>query len=178
MRQAGLAVLLSGLVAFGAGFGQPPLPKPDWGAWEFLLGDWVGEGGGAPGQGQGQFSFALELQKRILVRRNRSEYPATQKAPASIHEDLLVVRAVPGESGPEAVYFDSEGHRIDYAALAGLTEWRFLSQATPSSPGFRLTYKKTGPETLDLEFEIAPPGKASEFKPYIRAKARRAVKGK
>ena len=40
-----------------------------WALFEYLLGDWVGEGGGQPGQGTGEFSFHPDLQNRILVRR-------------------------------------------------------------------------------------------------------------
>src|SRR6266849_9830409 len=35
-------------------FGESP---PNWDRWQFLMGEWVGEGGGEPGQGTGSFSF-------------------------------------------------------------------------------------------------------------------------
>src|SRR5689334_18745322 len=53
-------------------FAQSP---PNWDRWQFLIGDWVGEGGGEPGQGAGAFSFRLDLEGRVLVRKNRSDYP-------------------------------------------------------------------------------------------------------
>jgi len=43
----------------------------------------------------------------------------------------------------------------------------------PSSPRYRLTYVKTGSDTLTLRFEIAPPGKPDSFSTYIEAKAKR-----
>src|SRR2546427_8122766 len=38
----------------------------------FLVGDWQGEGGREPGQGTGDFSFQPDLQRRVLVRQERS----------------------------------------------------------------------------------------------------------
>src|ERR1035437_2254222 len=60
-----------------------PADKPEgWGPVQSLVGDWTGEGGGGPGQGSGTFSFKPDLQGKILVRRNRAEYPATKERAA------------------------------------------------------------------------------------------------
>src|SRR6202011_6405981 len=58
---------------------------------ELLTGDWLGEGGGAPGQGAGEFSFRSELGGKALVRRNRADYPAAAGKPAFHHEDLMMI---------------------------------------------------------------------------------------
>jgi hypothetical protein len=39
-----------------------------------------------------------------------------------------------------------------------------------------LTYRKTGPDSLALKFEIAPPGKPGAYAPYIEATAHRNQK--
>src|SRR5262245_21202082 len=79
--------------------------KPaNWDAWQFLLGEWEGEGSGTPGQGVGGFRFSLDLQKRVLVRKNWANYPATDKQAAFSHEDLMVVYQEPGQP-TRAVYF-------------------------------------------------------------------------
>src|SRR5271165_5700511 len=84
-----------------------------WEPFQYLVGDWVGEGGGRPGQGTGKFSFHWELQKHVLVRRNIAEFPAAAGRPAAVHEDLMVIHR--GDNGAiKAVYFDSEGHVIHY----------------------------------------------------------------
>src|SRR5438552_17948620 len=62
----------------------------NWDSWQFLLGEWIGEGGGAPGQGEGSFNFSLDLQKQVLVRKNHSDYPATKERQAYSHDDLMV----------------------------------------------------------------------------------------
>ena len=49
----------------------------------------------------------------------------------------------------------------------------FVSDASPAAPRFRLTYTKTGADTADIRFEIAPPGKPEAFSPYLAAKVKR-----
>jgi hypothetical protein len=148
---------------------QAPTPAPNWDAWRFLLGDWVGEGSGQPGQGSGGFTFTLELEKRILVRRSRAEYPSYS------HEDLMIVYPDADPKRTRAIYFDNEGHVIEYAVTFspdGNTV-TFLSAATPAAPRFRLTYTKSAAAALKIKFEIAPPGKPEAFSTYLEASARR-----
>jgi len=132
-----------------------------WGPYEFLVGMWTAEGHGEPGEGKGAFSFRLELQGKVLVRRNRLEFPATPQRPAFTHEDLLVVYRDADPTPNRAIYFDSEGYVIHYTATFSeegkvLT---FLSDASPQAPRQRLTYVQNGDGTLKVKFEIAPPGK-------------------
>lgn len=143
---------------------------------DFLIGNWVGEGGASskdgPGQGRGEFSFEYDLQRKVLIRRNYSEYPAQADRPASRQDDLMIVYA--GEEKKlRAVYFDSEDHVIHYAVEASDGAIRFLSDPVADQPRYRLTYRKTGAATAFLEFEIAPPGKPDAFQSYITAKVRR-----
>jgi hypothetical protein len=149
--------------------------KSDWAPLEFLLGDWVGEGGGQPGQGAGEFSFHPGLQDRILVRKSYAAYPPTKDHPASQHEDLTVVYKESDSAPLRAIYFDNEGHVINYSINISPDRKtiEFVSDVLPSSPRFRLTYVKTGSDTLTLRFEIAAPGKPDSFSTYIEAKAKR-----
>jgi hypothetical protein len=145
--------------------------KPNWDGWQFLIGEWTGEGAGDPGQGTGGFKFELQLDQRVLVRQNHAEYPATKDKPAYSHQDLMVIH--PEGSGWGAVYFDNEGHVIHYAV-----EFRteggavvFTSTEPASAPRYQLTYTKTGANKVGIEFAIAAPGKP--FTPYIHAVAHR-----
>lgn len=144
---------------------------PNWDRWRFLIGEWVGEGGGQPGQGTGEFSFELQLDRRILVRKNYANYPASKDKPAYSHQDLMVV--YPEGPGWRAVYFDNEGRVIHYAVEfpaegGGVT---FASEARDSAPRFVLTYKKRGPDQVAITFAVGPPGKP--VTPYIEASAHR-----
>lgn len=144
-----------------------------WLKWNFLLGEWEGEGGGDPGKGKGGFSFTLDLDKRILVRKNHAEYPATKNKAAFAHDDIMIVYAdIPGKPA-SAIYFDNEDHVIKYKVSFSEDNRSviFLSEEVPGTPRFRLTYTQKEAGKVDITFEFAPPGKPDAFSPYIRASA-------
>lgn len=147
-----------------------------WKAWGFVIGDWVAESsGGKPGEASGGgFSFTRDLDGKILVRKNRADYPAADGRPAITHEDLMVVYKDDQQKRISAIYFDNEGHVIHYAAALsedGQT-LTFVSDPTPSIPRFRLTYVKQGEAAVKITFEMAPPG-SEKFSPYTTGTARR-----
>jgi hypothetical protein len=78
------------LTFFVAVTGQSIAQQSDeskWNEWRFLLGKWVAEGGGQPGQASaGGYSFDFDLQGKVLIRRNYSEYPATASKPPFRHD--------------------------------------------------------------------------------------------
>jgi hypothetical protein len=158
------------LLAVSSMFAQAPA-KPDdrWAPLAFLIGEWTGEGGGGPGQGSGGFSFLPEQDGKILVRKNRADYPASKDRPAFSHTDLMIVYKEPGETKLRAIYFDTEDHTIHYT----LEPSKDGNSATFVSDNFRLTYRKTGSDSVALKFEIAPPGKPGAFTTYIDATAHR-----
>jgi hypothetical protein len=169
-----LLIAVAGLLPLSIA-GRAQETTSGWAALEYLLGDWVGEGGGQPGQGTGEFSFHRDLQSRILVRKSYAAYPPTKDRPAFRHDDLMVVYRESESAPPRAIYFDNEGHVIHYSisASADKKTIEFVSEVLPSSPRFRLTYVRTGQDTLALKFEIAPPGKPDSFSTYIESKAKR-----
>ena len=147
-----------------------------WGALEFLVGDWTGEGSGGPGQGSGSFSFKPDLEGNILVRKNRAEYPATKERAASVHEDLMIIyRDDTPARYARAIYFDNEGHTITYEVRNAPEGDIVLESAPePSAPRYRLTYMRVASDRVKIKFEIAPPAHPEEFSTYIEASARRA----
>lgn len=167
------AFLLAIALCSAPAVAQAPQQKANWDAWNFLIGEWTGEGGGGPGQGTGSFSFALDLQGQALVRRNHSDYPAAAGNPAYTHDDLMVIYQE--SKNTHAVYFDSEGHVIHYdvsIAIDGKSV-TFVSEALSMGPRFRLSYVETKPGAVSIKFEIAPPGKPDSFSTYIEATAHR-----
>ena len=145
--------------------------KPDdrWAPLAFLIGEWTGEGGGGPGQGSGSFSFLPDQDGKILIRKNRADYPATKDRPAFTHTDLMIVYKESPHAKLRAIYFDVEDHVIHYTVepSADGNSIQFVSE------NFRLTYRKAGPDQLALKFEIAPPGKPRAYATYIDATAHR-----
>ncbi len=149
-------------------------PSDIWQRWTFLLGDWVGTGTGKPGEGSGVFSFRPELDGRILVRKNRVEYPARDgSGPGSVHEDLLIVYPAPGGPGFRAIYFDNEGHAIPYRVIlsAAGPSVVFESEGTPGETRFRLSYEAAAGSDLVIAFSIASPGEG--FRVYTSGTARK-----
>ena len=174
MRRRTLLYLGFLLVPVFAGAQQTKEPDV-WAPWQFLMGRWAAAGSGEPGEGKGTFSFALELQGKILVRRSRLDFPATPDHAAFAHEDLMIIYPESGTTPNRAIYFDSEGHVIHYAATFSeqgkvLT---FLSEASPQTPRQRLTYYPAESGTLKVKFEIAPPGKPEAFVTHVEGVAHR-----
>jgi len=114
-----------------------------WSNWTRLMGEWKGEGSGQPGQGSGTFSFTPDLDKKIVVRKSHSEYPATENKPLVIHDDLMVVYADFTGIPSKAIYFDNEGHTINYTITYANKAIVLISDKIPNVPVFRLTYTLT-----------------------------------
>ena len=165
---------ISLLLFAAAALAAQTTPRTDtrWAPLEFLIGEWTGEGGGGPGQGQGGFSFLPDQNGTILIRKNRADYPAAKDRPAYSHTDLMMIYREPNETKLRAIYFDTEDHVIHYSVQpsADGNSVQFLSD------NFRLTYRKTGADTVAIKFEIAPPDKPGAFATYIDATARRQKK--
>lgn len=138
----------------------------------FLVGNWAGVGGGAPGQGSGDFAFKVELQGKIVVRTSSADYPAIATSPAAHHDDLMVVSAESGKA--RADYYDSEGHVIHYAVdVPSPNTAIFLSDASSAAPQYRLKYVLDSSGLLTGTFEVAPPGSGGKFQLYLSWTARK-----
>jgi hypothetical protein len=136
-----MKVLLALLLAATA------LPAQDWKQLEFLLGQWTGVAGEKDtqiGAGQGAFSFELDLNKKIIVRRNNAQYTS-----GVTHDDLLIIYM---EGSPRAIYFDSEGHVIRYNITVPSENKAIFESDGP--PKYRLTYWLDH-ASLKGKFEIA-----------------------
>lgn len=144
----------------------------------FLVGKWVGEGTSDVGAGSGYFTFELSLKDKVLVRKNRAEYPATNERPAVLHEDLMIVYADSAAKQLRAFYTDTEGNVIRYTvALSGDgKKLVFLSDPSDPGPRYRLTYSVNQQDKMSLTFEIAPPNKPDEFKKFIEGEVRKVSK--
>jgi hypothetical protein len=169
-----VVLLLLASLSVGESLAQQPKETANWDSFRFLLGEWIGEGAGAPGEGTGAFSFDFDLQGKILIRKNRADYPATKDKAAYSHTDLMTIYRE-ADGSLKAIYFDNEGNVIHYAVSFSKDQntLTFLSDPSPSSPRFRFIYSKATPDKLKLEFDIAPPGKPEAFSKYIEGAAHR-----
>jgi hypothetical protein len=139
-----------------------------WGKWSWLTGDWVGEGSGTPGQGGGWFSLQPDLGGKILLRKNHAEYPATKDRPGVIHDDLLIVYPDSAGQPGKAIYFDNEGHVINYAITYPDRSIVLTSGKAQNMPAFRLSYVSLSSDTISVKFEMSQDGVA--FRTYTEGK--------
>jgi hypothetical protein len=149
-------------------FGQQ---NQTWDNWNWLIGNWSGEGSGQPGQGGGTFSFIFSLDKNIVVRKSHSEYPAANNKPAIIHDDLMIVYPNSGGNSCKAIYFDNEGHKIDYQVTYADKQIVLTSEKNANMPVFRLTYTLLSDGMVDTKFEMSQDGKT--FMTYIEGKSKK-----
>jgi hypothetical protein len=135
----------------------------------FLIGEWEGVGAGGPGLGKGVFSFSLDLQNKVIIRKNYAEYPPTASRAAVRHDDLMVIYLDRASNQILANYFDSEGQQISYKVTPSSDNETvtFLSEPSASQPRYRLSYTRVNDGTLKGKFEIAPPGQPDAFKTYL-----------
>jgi hypothetical protein len=142
-----------------------------WDKWNWLLGQWQGEGSGQPGQGGGTFSFSLDLDKKIIVRKSHSEYPATDNKPKIVHDDLMIVYLDFTGNPSKAIYFDNEGHTINYSISYADKTITLLSDKIPNVPIFRLTYTLLDNNTVNTKFEMSQDGQ--KFMTYVEGKSKK-----
>jgi len=144
---------------------------PDkWAKWNYLIGEWVGEGNGQPGKGSGSFSLSFDLDGKILVRKNHAEYPETKEKEAFVHTDLMFIYPDNSDNISKAIYFDNEGHIINYLITYAENSITLTSEAIPNGPRFRFTYIMIDNDTINVKFEIAQPNNTEAFKTYIEGK--------
>ena len=132
----------------------------------FLLGTWGPAGDGASAA-SGTATFSRGLQDRVIIRSSFAEFPASERGPASRHDDLMIIYAA-GSGLIRADYYDNEGHVIRYAVTPdGPGKATFTGEAVAGEPRFRLTYDLDSSGMLHGEFAMAPPGQSEAFKPYL-----------
>ena len=151
---------------------------PDWKGFEFLIGDFVGVGGGAPGNATGSTSLRPVMGGTVLERTNRADYPAAGGRPAFTHEDRLYLYRDPASNGVRGLYFDPEGHVILYRVSVDPAARRvqMVSDPIPGQPRYRFTYTSEKTDEFDTTFEIAPPDRPDQFAAYVGGKVRRVGK--
>jgi hypothetical protein len=123
-----------------------------WKQFDFLLGKWTGVAGEKDtplGAGQGQFSFLPELNRKIVVRRNNASYASDAQ-----HDDLMIIYLDSPTAPPRAIYFDTEGHTIQYR-ITFPEPRHIVFESDPGQPGpaYKLTYWLDG-TSLNGKFEV------------------------
>jgi hypothetical protein len=161
--------LTASLILFGSiTSGQQ---SSEWDKWNWLIGEWIGEGSGQPGQGKGTFSFSFDLDKNIIIRKSHSDYPPTDTKPLILHDDLMIIYYDSVRNPNKAVYFDNESHTIFYTATFSEKTITLISSKSTNVPIFRLIYSMIDTETVNTRFEMSQDG--VKFMTYIEGKSKR-----
>jgi hypothetical protein len=145
--------------------------KNQWEKWNYLVGEWVGEGNGQPGQGEGKFSFLTDLDGNIMIRKSHTVFPATVNSKEIIHDDLMIIYQAGSDGSQEAIYFDNEGHTIKYKVSYTEKSIVLTSSISANETRFRYTYTMIDPKTVNSSFEMASPKTPEEFKMYLSGKS-------
>jgi hypothetical protein len=133
--------------------------------WQAVIGEWKGEN--ASGESAGSCGFHLDLADHIIVRTNHAVLAA------AAHDDLMIIYPSAQEDKGKAIYFDNEGHVIDYDAEWSADGATLTLLSKPSAgPQFRLTYKREDEKTFSVVFAMAASGQGS-FKVYTSGKMKR-----
>lgn len=138
-----------------------------WKQWEWLKGTWEGTGDGKTGEGKGTFSFTNELDGKILIRKSHSEYSSKN----IIHDDIMIIYADYSGNPGNAIYFDNEGHIINYTITYTENSIVLLSEKISGAPIFRLIYEDKGNESVNVKFQISKDGE--NFQTYVEGLSKR-----
>lgn len=149
-------------------WGQHPV---SWDKWNWLIGEWKGEGTGQPGAGSGVSVFSFDLNQNILTKKGHSEYPATDKKPNVVHDDMMIIYSNGAENPSKAIYFDNEGHVINYIITYADKTITLTGEKLSNAPVFRLTYSWLSNDMMDTRFEISQDGE--KFMMYIQGKSKK-----
>jgi hypothetical protein len=145
-----------------------------WDALTKMQGDWIADAGagGKPGAAtRGGETWKSDLDGKVIIRRDFSEYPAAAGRPAFRHEGITVFAQSP-DGKIIAHAYDNEGHVIDYDVVASSSSVVMTSKQVPGAPQFRLTYSPHD-TAVGVSFEIATPDAPGTFKPYVSGTVRR-----
>jgi hypothetical protein len=144
-----------------------------WEKWQYILGEWKGEGSGQPGTGAGTFTLKTKLGGCILERKGKTEIAATASKPAFVHEDVMIIYKNRDGNPVKSIYFDNESHVINYDIAYSDNKIIMTSEANPAMPRFRLIYEKLEDKVMNIRFEMAMPGAPEDFKMYLEGKNRK-----
>jgi hypothetical protein len=164
-------ILVMAIVLFGLVGSSNAQQSTTWNKWNWLMGEWVGDGGGQPGQGGGAFSFTFDLDKKVVIRKSHSEFKGSEGKPAVVHDDLMVVYLDFNGSPSKAIYFDNEGHTISYTVTYPNNAVVLVSDRIPNVPIFRLSYIPLEDGSVNVKFEMSKDGE--KFMTYVEGKSRK-----
>jgi hypothetical protein len=164
-------IVVFGIALFLCTSAAPGQQDSAWQRWDWLMGNWVGEGVGAPGESSGGFTLQPDLNATVLMRRGHTRFPASAGKPEVVHDDLMVVYAGSAGQPDRAIYFDNEGHVIHYSVAYADSGIVLTSEGTGNGPVFRLTYIRLDQGGVNIRFAMSRDGES--FTTYTEGRCRK-----
>jgi hypothetical protein len=143
-------------------------PTDSWKALAFLEGTWDAhtQGGSAGTQGSGTYTFKPELKHHVLVRNSSTSADCSgPKGFDCEHSDVLYIFQEAQDQPLKAIYFDSEGHVINYAVSTPDSTTAVFTSEASSCPQFQLVYQMSG-TMMSGKFQMRMPGQTA-WKSYL-----------
>jgi hypothetical protein len=129
----------------------------------FLAGRWASTSGTVAGTGEtarGTSTFTSEVSGAVLLRKDHTEITSASGAAAGSFDQIMLIYP---ECGILRADYSDGTHIIHYtsATVVPGTSVTFITPIAQDRPAFRLTYRLASPGTLDVQFEMAPPGQTT-----------------
>lgn len=169
LARFGKSLLLLSLAIPTIGWGQTSQKEDIWRPFEFLIGDWQGQGHGEPGTANYERQYRFIFNKKFIEIRNKSSWvPTPQNPQGEVHEDLGYISYDKARKTHVLRQFHIEGFVNQYALESISTDGKivFISEAIENiPPGWRAreTYQKLAEDQFSETFDLAPPDKGFEL---------------
>jgi len=132
---------------------------------DFLIGKWQGVESGVAGDGIGFRTYEYDLNKYVIVEKNMSTFPKSEKKPrGEVHRDFGVLSYNSNDSSIVFRQFFIEGFTNIYVldkTVSTKKKFVFVTREIENNPGnwrVRLTLNKISDTEFKETFEIATDG--------------------
>jgi hypothetical protein len=184
-----LALLLAANSGFAVGaqkekapatYTIPLPPRPDFSAFDWIIGDWAGYSttpqASKEAQGSVHLTLSYTLDKRFVLVNEEVSLPGSQTTPGQHECWMGLVSPGPAGSGFVMRSFSSTGFMTNYRVTVTNSEVRFDPEGGPNPPPgwlFRRVITRLGPGYFGEAVQVAPPGK--DFFDYYTAKLTQVI---
>jgi hypothetical protein len=154
----------------------PLPPKPDYGALDWLVGEWTGKTSERSPQGEVHLAISYDLEKRFMVFREQVQFAATGNVPETNETWMGILSPDPSGTGFRLRVFSNTGFITRYRVTVEESNVYLNPEGGEAPPPgwlFRRTLRRTNVGELTEAVQVAPPNKA--FFDYYSAKLTRGA---
>lgn len=138
----------------------PQPPKPDFTSVEWMLGRWTGQMDRHSPQGEIHLSVSYDLDKRVMIFREKISLAATGEIPAMNESSIGILSSAPSGDLFELQVFSSTGFITQYRVTAAGSEIDFSPSGGPQPmPGWlsRRIIQRGDVDGFTETVQLAPP---------------------